>query len=206
MLRSPIFLPLFFVLLILSGCGREQERSEAELGKGNLRWASFPVDIRVDSFLLQDSNAVDDLNDAMRFWETKAGKPLFRLVGGWDNSQKPYTGPAAEPQEILANVIFFEGPWPFDSRIAGKTIVHSSNNLIENSIIFLNSDTHLCSHDCSSSNGDVSRRKLIAHELGHFVGLGHSTDTSDVMYPEILDGGSLTELRVNTSMLQYLTN
>lgn len=198
---------LLLVLFTLTGCGKEaEERTSAELGLGDIRWGSFPVQVQVDAFLLADSNATADLNDAIAFWETKAGKPLFVIAGSWDSANKPFTGPAENPNELLGNVIFFQGPWPFDRNIAGKTIVHSSNGTIENSIIFLNAETNLCSHNCTYASGNVSRRKLLAHELGHFLGLGHNGEQTDIMYPEILQGGSLTGLSVDEARLSQLTN
>jgi len=206
MTPSKLWLLILLPALFLAGCGKEAQRTSAELGSGNLRWSSFPVEIKVDAFLLSDYDATVDLQDAISFWETKAGKPLFSVVGAWDNATNPYTGRPENPEELLGNVIFFQGPWPFDPKIAGKTIVHSSNGVIESSVIFLNADTHLCAYDCSIENGDVSRRKLIAHELGHFIGLGHSGDMADIMYPEILPNGQLSGLNVNDPLLRRLTN
>jgi len=198
-------LVLLFAALTLTGCGKESERTSTELGLGNLRWGSFPVEVQVDAFLLSDAQATADLQDAIAFWEVKAGKPLFTIAGSWDSAQKPYTGPIEDPTELLANVIFFQGPWPFDNRIAGKTVVHSSNGTISRAVILLNAETSLCGHDCRNNAGEVSRRKLLAHELGHYLGLGHNQDTNDVMYPEILQGGSLEGLKVDEPLLTTLT-
>jgi hypothetical protein len=203
--RFKLKFALFFAALALSGCGKESERTSTELGVGGLRWGTFPVEVQVDAFLLADPKATADLNDAIAFWEEKAGKRLFTIAGSWDSAQKPFSGPIGDPTELLANVILFQGPWPFDNRIAGKTVVHSTNGTISRAVIFLNAETALCGQDCRNDGSEVSRRKLLAHELGHYLGLGHNQDRSDVMYPEILQGGSLEGLKVDESLLTSLT-
>ena len=205
-------LPRFWAALILFipllvGCGKEEGRSSAELGSGDLRWASFPVEVQADSFLLLDSRGKRDLYDAMDFWERRAGKQLFVLTGEWNNADLPYRGNPENPDQILANVIYLQGPWPYDQRVAGKTLVHSTNNVIEHAVVLLNTEKNLCSGDCWGQDDlEISRRKLIAHELGHFLGFGHSSDMGDLMYPEILSGGSLDHVEVNEALLTKLTD
>ena len=44
------------------------------------------------------------------------------------------------------------------------------------------------------------------HELGHFLGFGHSTDPHNLMYPEIQDSERLSTLVIDSDMLHTLTN
>lgn len=208
-MASPRFLhALRFCLLLplLTACGGD-DHSSPPLGSGELRWANFPVQIYVDKALIDDPDASEDLLDAVAFWHSLAGKSLFSLVGVWTGSS-PFVGDPADPESILANGIFFVGPWPYDAAIAGRTLVYSEGTAIHSSAVMLNPDTRLCSDDCDGpGEGEMtSRRKLLAHELGHFLGFNHTGDPSDLMYPAILPGGSLDSVTVDTRLLHTLTN
>jgi hypothetical protein len=202
----------FFILLLLPlllvGCGKEEEtRALAELGNGDIRWASFPVEVKVDALLLADSDTYDDLSKAIAYWESKAGKPLFVVNGPWDSGSMglPYSGSPANPSSLIDNVIFLQDPWPFAPSIKGKTIVHSHQGVIENSVVLISGNGHYCTGNCLGDITSVSRRKLIAHELGHFIGFGHSSSTNDLMYPEILTQNTLDSLEVDSLLLEKLT-
>ncbi|MGZ6382188.1 MAG: matrixin family metalloprotease [Bdellovibrionota bacterium] len=202
---------LFSVFLCLTffsfaGCGHDEERNTASLGSGNLRWNSFPVSLKVDSSIHDGGAADEDLLAAVSFWETHAGKTLFTL-GTWPTAQPPYTGPAQDPDDLLDNAVFFLSPWPFDAHIAGKTTIHSIGPSIQKAVIFLNSDTALCSGLCDQPGDDLrtSRRRLLAHEMGHFLGFDHVGDRDNIMYPEIVTGGSLEDRKIDQSLLNKLT-
>ena len=201
----PVFVCL--ALLIFAGCGSDEQRTTAGLGSGQLKWSSLPVSLRADSALHDGGPADEDLLAAVAFWETKAGKNLF-TIGTWPNGQAPYTGASSDPDDLLDNAIFFLSPWPFDGRIAGKTTIHSTNSAIQKAVIFLNSDTALCAGNCAESGDDLrtSRRRLLAHEMGHFLGFAHVNDRENIMYPEIVPGGSLDDRSVDLPLLQKLTS
>ena len=197
------FFTILLLALALTACGKDQKKSANAL-VGEAHWPTFPVSIKVDEFLLDSGWAEDDLRAAFRFWEEKAGRHLFQ-VSSWRSGAAPYTGNPADPSELLDNVIFFQDPWPFEERIAGKTIVFAREEYIEKAAIFLNTRTSLCSGLCIDEPGRTSRRKLLAHELGHFLGFPHTDERANVMYPEILPGGSLDGLTVDLSLLKKLT-
>jgi hypothetical protein len=198
-------LVLLFLVPIFVACGGEQEENAAVLGSGDIRWASFPVNIQVDKALLDQPGASEDLEDAILFWENRAGRTLFRVMDEWREPSPPYQGSAENPDEILANAIFLQNPWPFSPSIAGKTFVHSEHNRIRAAVILINVDTPLCAEGCLNNHSATSRRKLLAHELGHFLGFSHTQDRLDIMFPEIQPNGELESMNVNGALLQKLT-
>lgn len=200
-ITSPL-LAILLAVLTLTACAKEKKAHNGV--EGDNRWENFPVTVRADEFLLNDGLAQEDLLAAVKFWEERAGRQLFH-IGVWRSGVAPYSGEASDPSDILENVIFFQNPWPFEERIAGKTILISKDGIIQKAAVFLNTKTALCSGLCIDEPGRTSRRKLLAHELGHFLGFPHIDDRSNVMYPEILPGGSLDEVSADIVLLRNLT-
>lgn len=196
---------LGLLLAVLTGCGGDKQDSPP-LGSGELRWSNFPVSLQADATILQDPDALQDLQDALIFWQEKAGKPLFTLLGPYTSA--PYVGDPSDPASLAGNGIFFLSPWPFESGVAGRTLVFSTGTLITASAIALNPATDLCTGDCTASGDQqrTSRRRLLAHELGHFLGFNHNDDRGNIMYPAILPGGGLSSMSVDTELLIKLTN
>jgi len=185
----------------LTGCGRESAPAPA---LGEVRWDSFPVPLQADEAFFRDREAERDLLDAIAFWESKAGKRLFSL-SSWPKGRAVFEGAPDSPSQIHGNALVFQHPWPFESQIAGKTVSLARNNSIQKAAIYLNAQTPLCHGQCTGQNTLTSRRKLLAHELGHFLGLPHVSERGNLMYPEILPGGSLDQLTVNQELLERLT-
>jgi hypothetical protein len=210
--RHSLLTALVLSLLIvfaLPGCGKEQQQTNrsATLGSGSLKWDHFPLSLKADASLQSRGPAHDDLLAAVTFWQSHAhNKPLFSL-GTWPNEQIPFTGPANNPTTIVDNAIYFLSPWSLDPKVAGNTTLHSTGNTIDSAVIFLNRDTQLCDADCTGP-GDAlrtSRRRLLAHELGHFLGFAHVPDRNNIMFPEIQPGGSLEQVQIDQDLLDRLT-
>ena len=113
-----------------------------------------------------------------------------------------FTGSASSPGTILANVILFQNPWPFAPFEAGMTVTTSTSSAgTTGSVVLLNPGIELCGGTCLADSFRTSRQRLIAHELGHFIGLGHSGDSSDLMYASLTAGGSLDDVKIDRAAL-----
>lgn len=190
---------LFLIaFVVLSGCGPKKKEN------GITRWNTFPVPLYADATTLNDPDSKADFFEAMNFWQAKAGRTLFDFKGAW-NGALPYSGNPDRPDTIFANVLFFHSAWPYASNIMGKTIVLSSSNVIQSSMIMVNPDANYCTSDCYGLLGSPSSRNVFAHELGHFLGLGHDQNPNNIMYPTLLPGGSLSSIQVDQGTLLQLT-
>jgi hypothetical protein len=183
---------LLFIGLV--GCAKEKQQ-----GSG---WVSLPVAIYTDPLIGSTQDGRSDFYAAMGFWESRAGKKIFDYKGDWTGDQKPYTGNASKPDGILANVAFFQNPWPFAGNTAGMTTVITSNGTYQGAVIMLNPSIPLCSGNCWGDSFRTSRQRLLAHEMGHFIGLSHSADASNIMYSSLSPGGSLESDGVDTAALK----
>ena len=195
------YLGLVLISSILTACGTKN----SDQNGGTTKWSSFPVSIYASSSVTANSQSMSDFQDAMAFWEEKVGHKLFNFVGTWSGGA-PYSGNPANPDVIAANILFFANPWPFAGNLAGQTVVRSNNSQITNSMVMINPGIGYCAGDCVGQNYLTSERKTFTHELGHFLGLLHAQDTTNIMYPSIQPGGSLASVSVDMNTLLSLTN
>lgn len=207
--RALLCAAALLLALALPACGRDEPKqtTSAELGSGNLKWDHFPVKLRVDDLLQAPGHAHDDLLAAAEFWENRAHKHLFDLSQNWPSGQAPFTGPSDKPAALLDNVIFFLSPWPLDPHVAGNTTLHYTDNTLDHAVIFLNTTTDLCDGDCDGPGDQLrtSRRRLLAHEMGHFLGFSHVEDQANIMFPVIQAGGRLDDRQIDQGLLDRLT-
>ena len=188
------------LLLVVSGCAKDNGQNS---GNAN-GWNTFPVPIYAGASLAASPSAASDLNDAMAFWEAKAGRKLFNLQGAW-SAGAPYTGTSAAVGTITTNVILFQSPWPYAANLAGLTTTNTTGTQIDGAVVMINSATPMCSGDCLGVE-ETSQRKTFTHELGHFLGLPHVQDTNNIMYPQIQLGGTLDGVVVDQNALAALTS
>ncbi|RZA07537.1 MAG: matrixin family metalloprotease [Proteobacteria bacterium] len=178
----------------------------ADANEGNPRWAAFPVTLYSDQAVVATAESERDFRDAMGFWEEKAGRRLFDYKGVWAGSGKPYSGSASNPGTIFANIIFKPSPWPLNGNVAGQTSFLYTDSRIHGAIVLLNRELATCSGDCPVSYGRTSERRVITHELGHFLGLTHNEkDATNIMYPTVMPGGTLSTMKVDAASLAALT-
>ena len=195
--KNRIFVLLFALALV--GCGTKKNSN------GPTKWNSFPVALYADPAIVSSANALADLNEAMSFWEGKAGRKLFDFRRDWSGPLPPYTGNPGKPDTLFGNVIYFEHSWPFAQNIAAQTVVFSSDKSMLSSVVMVHVDMGFCQRDCSGSFG-TSERKVFAHELGHFLGLQHNNNISDIMYPEVQSGANLDSVQIDSATFSQLVN
>jgi hypothetical protein len=187
------------VLVILTGCAQEKG--------GAPRWSAFPVTLYSDKSVVATPESERDFRDAMAFWEERAGRRLFNYAGVWAGTGKPYAGAPTNPTAILANVIFRPSPWPFAGTVAGQTSFLYTDGEIHGAIVMLNSEIATCAGDCTYGYyGTTSERRVMTHELGHFLGLSHVNDVQNIMNPTVMPGGSLEGLKVDANALRTVTD
>lgn len=188
--------PWVFGILLLASCA--EKKAETRAG-----WNSFPVPIYSDAQIVSSEEGENDFQAALQFWEQNAGTKLFDYRGVW-SGDAPYTGTANNISSIVANVIFFLNPWPLDPFTAGQTVAMKTSNGYAGAVIMLNPNISLCGGDCRGEYSRTSRQKLIAHEIGHFIGLAHVTDSFNIMNPVLAPGGSLAEVSIDQSALRSI--
>jgi hypothetical protein len=203
--RAAIIVALLF-FLTLFGCGRDNE-TQSNLSQVQIsgRWAPLPAPINISNEIATNGAMMADVSGAAAFWERAAGKKLFDFRIGWNGTVPPFSGTFESPTNVMANLMFFVDPWPLDPQIKGQTILVVRDDHVQNALIYLNREDY-CFGTCFRDSTRISFRRLLAHELGHVLGLGHADQSDDIMFPNIPIGSPLSEAKMNMGLLQQVIN
>jgi hypothetical protein len=189
--------PWIFAIFLFACAEKKQETKNG--------WGGYPIPIYSDAQITSTQEGVEDFQAALSFWEQGAEQKLFEYLGVW-RGESPYTGSPSSVTGILANVIFFLNPWPLDAFTAGQTVLIKTKQGLQGAVIMLNPNIPLCGGDCRGDYSRTSRQKLIAHEMGHFIGLTHISDEQNIMNPVLSPGGSLVEVSVDRARLKQVVS
>ena len=77
------------------------------------------------------------------------------------------------------NQAFEQDQWTYSEQVLAVNIRLETVSEITKSIITVNNDYPFCYGNCPT---EVSFEKVIAHEMGHFMGLSHSEISGDLMF------------------------
>ncbi|MBS1958248.1 MAG: matrixin family metalloprotease [Bdellovibrionales bacterium] len=146
-----------------------------------------------------------DLEDGMSFWEQRTGKKLFDVRGAWNGANQPFSGDVSNPDSIFENIVYMPPSWPFAPGYVGMTVLKPFDSG-QMAMVMINPNTAFCNGDCAFDYNRTSLRKTFAHEFGHFLGLQHVADPSNIMYATSRPGGTLNTLNVDDHALQSVTS
>lgn len=190
----------FFVLFGLTGCGGATDAEKAAAALGKPRWDSFPVDIYVDQQLMDQPSAVSDLSAAFKFWEDKAQRQLFRFQGAYQAPSNLRTASTEDLRRAPVNGIFFENPWPYGVNVPARQAHLMVGSSIRRSVISVDPGSPMCAIQCGRSMR-ISFRRVMVHELGHFIGLDHHPNPKNIMYSVYQDTIDLSQVEIDWAEL-----
>ena len=170
-------------------CGQSAQGCQTE---GNvLRWKNGDVELAVDEAgsMFRGISGEDTqraVEDALTIWMSadcpKGGHPSF--TGGTTLAAGLHAGfvDAGTNESV---VVYVDGPWPYETGAVAKTELGFSldtGDILDADIVFNASDFAL-SLDPTNPD-DVDLTAVLAHEMGHVLGLAHSDVPGATMQPE----------------------
>jgi predicted Zn-dependent protease len=139
-------------------------------------WASTPVAVRVytagNSTITDGDGGVTAVVGAIKAWA---------VVGSGTTSQAAVRGTA--PATIMLNN---NGKICTGSCLAATLTGYYTGNTIYDADIYTNTRySYYSSRETDGCSGEYDIDGIMVHEVGHVIGLGHSTVTGATMYPSV---------------------
>lgn len=185
------------VALLLAGCGSPTSPVEKET-PGPKRWTSFPVKLYVSHEIHTTPDLRAGVEQAAQFWNSRAEKEVF-VMAGVDPT------PDSTPwEEVPVNLLRFATEWPWPTQEKGRTMIASQDGTITRAVVAFQRDNNWCHSDCGFP-GSVRFMTLAAHELGHVLGISHTSDRKNLMHPVVRQDRTLDEMEIDLSELRTYT-
>jgi predicted Zn-dependent protease len=139
-------------------------------------WASTPVPVRVyttgNSTITDGDGGVTAVANAIRAWA---------VVGSGTTSSAAVRGTA--PATIMLNN---NGKICTGSCLAATLTGYYTGNTIYDADVYTNTRySYYSSRETDGCSGEYDIDGIMVHEVGHVIGLGHSTVTGATMYPSV---------------------
>lgn len=149
-------------------------------GRGhNLHWSQSVVGYRIVSGSVPGGAAGEAaVRNAFASWSGVSSRLQYRFDG--------YTGSAVQAMDRQNLVFWKSSGWPYDPTLLGITFRFfdtGSGSLLDADIVF---NAQRYSWSVGGSGYDVENST--SHEVGHFSGLGHSSDSQATMFSSAASG------------------
>lgn len=197
-------------LLLCTGCGLSPAnpfspdfRSERSCNFNvdnygeRLSWHKLPIQIQIhESF---PTELLPALKNAMESWEEALGRPLFQVT------KTNVPGPLA-PRKDGVNMIYVLPTWGTrPENTAGITQNFNTGLEIVETDLLLNGQQYAF-YSKNVTNAAIHMESLLAHELGHVLGLAHNEAKDSIMYYMLTPGQIKTkpyELDIQNAKCEY---
>lgn len=188
------FLGIITGLILVQACGRDlpSEVSCNFVQNQNLQRVSWNQNVPVDLYL--DNSFPQEYEPAVRAaiaeWnkvgKSSRGKEFFRLRGGSPGS--------STPQQDSYTKIYLLNTWEDEKQTEqARTTIHWSGSQIYEADVRINEKDFDFYISDTPDYSKVHLESLLIHELGHVLGLAHTTSHESVMQASLANGRSRTE-------------
>jgi hypothetical protein len=175
----PLSLMAIFLAMIL--ISKAEAYSFTSDFKKGFHWASFPIKMNKFAAVQSDSAMLENLaNSAVAEWENAVGKDIWEVSAVQNTSA--YTGNYIRWSDDFGTETGYD-----PSRTLAITIRYNQGTVFQSTVIILNGSIGYL-----RQNWGNTLKTTILHEIGHTIGLDHSSDSGAVMAASL---GATTSLQ-----------